>query len=98
MVNKVDGLSTIWQRKGEIFTANSSEDEQLIGKGRAPFIAGNDQQTYIVFGSGEDVMALGPEDSQRTIIGAGSSPKVIGLKNGAIQFWVSDAGINYRKI
>ena len=98
MVNSAGDLSTIWQRKGEIFTANSSADEQLIGKGRAPFIAGNDQQTYIVFASGEDIMAFGPEDSQPTKIGTGSSPKVIGLKNGAVQFWVSDAGINYRKI
>ena len=98
MVNKAGDLSTIWQRKGEIFTANSSEDEQLIGKGRAPFIAGNDQQTYIVFSSGEDIMALDTENSKPIKIGTGSSPKVLSLVDGAIQFWVSDAGINYRKI
>ena len=98
MVNKAGELSTVWQRKGEIFTANSSDDEQLIGKGRAPAIAANDQQTYIVFASGEDIMAIETDNSKPSKIGTGSSPKVLSLANGAIQFWVSDAGINYRKI
>jgi len=98
MVNKAGDLSTIWQRKGEIFTANSSEEEQLIGKGRAPFIAGNDQQTYIVFASGEDIMSIDSENSKPIKIGTGSSPKVLSLVDGAIQFWVSEAGISYRKI
>jgi hypothetical protein len=98
MVNYAGDLNTIWQRNGEIFTANSSKDEQLIGKGRAPFIAGNDQQTYIVFASGEDIMAIETENSKPIKIGTGSSPKVLSLVDGAIQFWVSEAGISYRKI
>ena len=98
MVTEAGELSTVWQRKGEIFTANSNKAEQLIGKGRAPSIAVNANQTYIVFAAGEDIMALGPDNSQPAKIGTGSSPKVLSLSDGAIQFWVSEAGINYRKI
>jgi len=97
-VNNDGELKTIWQRKGEIFIANSSDDEHMIGEGRSPSISVKDDQTFIVFTSGEDIMQLNSKDSQPIKIGTGSSPKVIALADGAIQFWVSEGGIRYRKI
>jgi len=98
MVNKAGEIMTVWQRKGEVFMASSGKAEQQIGKGRSPSIAANDQHTYIVYAAGENIMSLGPDDTMPVKIGTGSSPKVVTLANGALQLWVSEAGINYRKI
>jgi len=97
VVDKSGELNTIWQRKGEIFLANSSISEKKIGSGRSPSISTSNLLTYMVFSKGEDIMSVSPNNSVASKIGTGSSPKVVALKNGAIYFWVNSNGINFKK-
>ena len=98
IVNSRGELNTIWKRKGDIFMSNSSSSEEKIGSGKSPSISANDQETYVVFSQGEDIISTTSDNSSPTKIGTGSSPKVIALKNGAIYFWVNTDGINFKKV
>jgi len=98
VVNSDGSLKSIWQRKGEIFMASNSSGEQLIGQGRSPSIASKGGKIYLVYTNGKDIMALYPNKDQPIKIGEGSLPKVITLEEGAIQLWVSESGIKYRKV
>ncbi len=98
MVNKDGEMNTIWRRKGDIFMANSSSSEEKIGSGKSPTFTSNDQQTYIAFSQGEDIMTITSNNQSASKIGTGSSPKVIALDNGAIYFWVNKEGVHYKKI
>lgn len=92
-------LNTIWQRKGEIYTSNSSLSEKKIGSGRSPSISSNNQKTYIIFSQGENILTTNSGNSSTPIkIGTGFSPKVIALKKGAVYFWANLNGINYKKV
>ena len=91
-------LETIWQREGEVFVSSSSVTERKIGSGRSPSIVSNDDQSYIVFSKGEDIISINSDNSIPTKIGNGTSPKVLALKEGALYFWVNSDGIHYKKI
>lgn len=98
VIDKSGKLKTIWQREGEVFVSNSSITEQKIGLGRSPSIAAKDEQLYIVYSKGGDIMSIDSDSSVPTKIGDGTSPKVLALKDGALYFWVNSEGIHYKKI
>jgi len=91
-------LTTVWKRKGDVFMSNSSVWEEKIGPGKSPSISSNDQNTFIGFSQGEDIISISTNNSVANKIGTGSSPKVLALENGAIYFWVNGSGINYKKV
>ena len=97
-IDKQNKLTTIWKRKGNIFMSNSSTWEENIGVGKTPTISSNDQNTYIGFSQGNDIISTTINDLVMIKIGTGSSPKVIALEKGAIYFWVNSDGINYKKV
>lgn len=97
-VDKQNKLTTVWKRKREVFISNSSTWEKKIAIGRKPSISSNDQNTYIGFSQGEDIISTTINDLVINKIGTGSSPKVIALEKGAIYFWVNSDGINYKKV
>jgi hypothetical protein len=97
-LDKKSKLMTVWKRKGDIFMSNSSAWEEKIGSGRSPSISSNNQNTYIGFSQGEDIISTTINDLVANKIGTGSSPKVLALENGAIYFWVNSDGINYKKV
>lgn len=98
LVDKTGELQTIWQRKGELFMANSSLSEEKIGEGKGPEIASNGLQTYIVYSSGNDIMSIDNAEMIPEKIGEGAFPKVLALDDGAIRVWMNEAGINYSRI
>jgi hypothetical protein len=91
-------LKTIWQRAGEVFVSSSSTTEQKIGTGRSPSIATRNDQSYMVFSKGEDIMSFNSSNSAPTKIGNGTAPKVLAINEGAVYFWVNSEGIRYKKI
>ncbi len=91
-------FNTVWQRDGEVFMANSNTNEQQLGFGRSPSISSNANKTNIVFTMGEDIMTTDSKLALPEKIGTGSFPKVISTENGAIYFWVGEAGIQYKRI
>jgi len=97
-LDKNSKLMTVWKRKGDVFMSNSSTWEEKIGSGRSPSISSNNQNTYIGFSQGEDIISITINDLVANKIGTGSSPKVLALENGAIYFWVNSDGINYKKV
>lgn len=97
-VDKNRKLTTIWKREGDVFMSNSSEWEEKISSGKSPSISSNDQNTYIGFSQGEDIISFTTNNSVTNKIGIGSSPKVLALENGAIYFWINSEGIKYKKV
>jgi len=91
-------FNTVWQRNGEVFMSNSESNEQQLGFGRSPAISSNANKTSIVFTMGEDIMTTDSKLTTPEKIGIGSFPKVIATKNAAIYFWISEAGIQYKRI
>jgi len=91
-------FNTVWQRDGEIFLANSNTNEQRLGFGRSPSISSNSKNTSIVYTNGENIMTTNSKLATPEKIGTGSFPKVISTNNSAIYFWVSEAGIQYKRI
>ncbi len=90
-------FSTIWQREGEIFMANSNSSENQIGYGRSPSIASNGSKTTIVYSSGEDIMVTDAKEVLPKKIGTGSFPKIVSINESTIYFWVNEEGINYKR-
>ena len=90
-------FNTVWQRNGEVFMANTDTNELQIGYGRSPAISSNTNKTSIVYTMGEDIMTTDSKLTTPEKIGIGSFPKVISTENAAIYFWVSEAGIQYKR-
>jgi hypothetical protein len=91
-------LNTVWQRKGQVYLANSEFSEQLIGPGRSPSISSHGDDTNIVFTAGEEIMAVNSPMYLPVKIGFGNSPRVLSVSGGAIYVWVNDTGVRYKKI
>jgi len=97
-ISNTGTFNTVWQRNGEVFMANSNANEQQLGFGRSPSISSNSNKTSIVYTMGEDIMTTDSKLSTPVKIGVGSFPKVISTENAAIYFWISEAGIQYKRI
>ena len=92
-----NGIMSVWQREGIIYTANSDLSEQMLGKGRAPSISGSYNNYSIVYTNGDDVMAVHEPMTMSEKIGEGSSAKVLASDDSIIYIWVNDRGIEYKK-
>jgi len=80
-------LMTVWQREGIIYKAGSDLREDVIGQGRSPSIAGNDENFSIVFTNGDDVMAMHEPTAIPEKIGNGKSAKVLSTEDGILYLW-----------
>ena len=92
-----NGLMSVWQREGMVYTATSDFSEQLIGEGRGPSISGNRDSYSIVYTNGDAVMAIHEPMTMSEMIGNGTSAKVLSAVDGILYIWVSDKGIEYKK-
>ena len=92
-----NGLMSVWQREGMVYTATSDFSEQLIGEGRGPSISGNRDSYSIVYTNGDAVMAIHEPMTMSEMIGNGTSAKVLSTVDGILYIWVSDKGIEYKK-
>ena len=92
-----NGLISVWQREGIIYTANSDLSEHMIGEGRTPSISGNRDNYSIVYTKGDEVMAIHEPMTLSEKIGNGTSAKVLSTEDAIIYIWVSDKGIEYKK-
>ncbi len=90
-------LMTVWQREGIIYKAGSDLREEIIGQGRSPSIAGNEESFSIVFTNGDEVMAMHEPNAIPEKIGNGKSAKVLSTEDGMLYIWVSEKGIEYKK-
>ena len=92
-----NGLMSVWQREGMVYTATSDFSERLIGEGRGPSISGNRDSYSIVYTNGDAVMAIHEPMTMSEMIGNGTSAKVLSAVDGILYIWVSDKGIEYKK-
>ena len=93
-------VMTVWQRKGEVFRSAPGQPEVLIGSGRFPAIASNEDGAYIAWNQGKNVMVLSPGRSTPENLGTGSYPKVVSLADGegAVGVWIEGGRVVSKRL
>lgn len=92
-------ISSVWQRKGEIFYSRENQPEQKVGTGRSCALAQAGATTSIVWQEKDQIKLRKLNTNTTLALGKGNSPKVYTLTNGKILCLREDTGtVQYRTL
>lgn len=98
VISKTNGITTVWQRAGKVYTAKPNAAEQEISAGRRCSIA-SPENPVITWQQGGDLKLMVLKEDQTVDIGTGGFLKVARTRDGKILcVWEADKAIRYKRL
>ena len=98
VVSKANGITTVWQRAGKVYTATPHNEEQEIGTGRRCSIASPDNPV-VTWQQGEALKVTLVQENKTMDVGTGGFLKVARTRDGKLLcVWEAENGIAFKRI
>lgn len=92
-------VSSVWQRKGEIFYCQENQTEQKVGTGRSCALATSGANTRIVWQEKGQIKLMNLKDKTVLELGKGNSPKIYSLADSkAICVWEDGGTVRFKML